>query len=146
MGRLGVLHVESDAGPSDKVDVRNEIRRLVALWGCGTDFRRNRFRTCSILTYVCGHPRNAPYLTLCDICDIDVTLGWGGRLGVVHVESDAGPSNKVHAAFVAFWWCAVLIFRFRICPLGQPSVAPTHPLASYLIRIDVRILLITTYS
>ena len=27
---LGVVHVESDAGPSDKVDVRNEIRRLGA--------------------------------------------------------------------------------------------------------------------
>ena len=56
---LGVVHVESDAGPSDKVDVRNEIRRLVPLWGCGVDFRKIRFRTCFILTYVCGHVRPA---------------------------------------------------------------------------------------
>ena len=35
---LGVVHVESDAGPSDKVDVRNEIRRLVAFSGCEAVF------------------------------------------------------------------------------------------------------------
>ena len=62
---MGVVHVESDAGSSDKVDVRNEIRRLVAFWGFGVEFH----------------------------------------------------------------------FRFRICPLGQPSVAPTPPLASYLFYV-----------
>ena len=36
---MGHLGAELDLGPIDKVDVRNEIRRLAVLWASEADFR-----------------------------------------------------------------------------------------------------------
>ena len=36
---MGYLGAELDLGPIDKVDVRNEIRRLAVLWASDADVR-----------------------------------------------------------------------------------------------------------